>query len=363
VIRVSSPHFGPEVEALVLEVLRSGQVAQGPMVARFEELGAAMAGTRFAVAVSNGTVSLEAALEALGIGPGDEVVTTPFTFAATINAALRSGATVRFADILGDFTIDPAAVAAVVGPHTTAVIPVHLYGLPADMDGLMALAERHGLAVVEDAAQAHGAGYDGRRVGSFGVGSFSFYATKNVACGEGGLITSSDEGLVRTLRQLRNQGMVERYRYETVGRNLRMTDLQAALGIPQLERLDAANEQRRANAAVLTKLLDGVDGLTLPATPAGRAHVWHQYTVLLPPGTDRNGVADRMRAEGVDSGVYYPRLVWDYDVYRDHPGVVQDDTPRARDAAERCLSLPVHPGLDAADLERVAEALTGALQR
>jgi perosamine synthetase len=148
-----------------------------------------------------------------------------------------------------------------------------------------------------------------------------------------------------------------------VGRNLRMTDLQAALGIPQLERLDAANEQRRANAAVLTKLLDGVDGLTLPATPAGRAHVWHQYTVLLPPGTDRNGVADRMRAEGVDSGVYYPRLVWDYDVYRDHPGVVQDDTPRARDAAERCLSLPVHPGLGAADLERVAEALTGALQR
>jgi len=362
VIRVSEPRFGPEVEALVLEVLRSGQVAQGPMVARFEKLGAAMAGTRFAVAVNNGTVSLEAALEALGVGPGDEVVTTPFTFAATINAALRSGATVRFADILPDFTVDPAAVAALVGPATAAVVPVHLYGLPVDMDAIMALADRHSLAVVEDAAQAHGAALRGRRVGSYGVGSFSFYATKNVACGEGGLITTSDEALARRLRQLRNQGMVERYRYEMVGRNLRMTDLQAALGIPQLERLDDANRLRRTNAAVLTKLLDGVDGLELPRTPAGRTHVWHQYTVLLPPGTDRDAVAERMRAAGVDSGVYYPRLVWDYDVYRDHPGVVQDDTPRARDAAERCLSLPVHPGLGLAGLERVAEALTGALR-
>lgn len=361
-IRVSEPHFGPEVEALVLDVLRSGQVAQGPMVARLEDLGAAMAGARFAVAVANGTVSLEAAFEAMEIGPGDEIVTTPFTFAATINAALRSGATVRFADILPDFTIDPAAVAALVGPATAAIVPVHLYGLPADMDGIMALAGRHGLAVVEDAAQAHGAAHHGRRVGSFGVGSFSFYATKNVACGEGGLLTTSDEGLARRLRQLRNQGMVERYRYETVGRNLRMTDLQAALGIPQLERLDATNERRRANAAVLTKLLDGVDGLTLPEVPAGRSHVWHQYTVLLPPGADRNAVAERMRADGIDSGVYYPRLVWDYPVYREHPGIVQDDTPRARLAAEGCLSLPVHPGLGSMELEQVAEALIRALQ-
>ena len=360
-IRVSEPHFGADVEALVLEVLRSGHVAQGPMVGRFEELGAAMAGTRFAVAVANGTVSLEAALEVLGIGPGDEVITTPFTFAATINAVLRSGATVRFADILPDFTLDPAAVGALIGPATTAVLPVHLYGLPADMDGIMAVAGRHGLAVVEDAAQAHGASLGGRRVGSFGVGSFSFYATKNVACGEGGLITSSDEALVRRLRQLRNQGMVERYRYETVGRNLRMTDLQAALGIPQLERLDATNARRRANAAVLTKLLDGVDGLVVPATAEGREHVWHQYTVLLPPGADRDGIVERMRAAGVESGVYYPRLAWDYPVYREHPGVVQDDTPVAATAAQRCLSLPVHPGLSRTELERVAAALLGAL--
>ena len=361
-IRVSEPRFGSEVEALVLEVLRSGQVAQGPMVASFEELGAAMAGSRFAVAVANGTVSLEAALEALGIGPGDEVVTTPFTFAATVNAVLGRGATVRFADIRPDFTVDPAAVAALVGPDTAALLPVHLYGLPVDMDAIMALADRHGLAVVEDAAQAHGAALAGRRVGSFGVGSFSFYATKNVACGEGGLVTSSDEALVRKLRQLRNQGMAERYQYETVGRNLRMTDLQAALGVPQLERLDATNERRRGNAAVLTKLLDGVDGLILPRTPAGRTHVWHQYTVLLPSGTERAAVAERMRADGVDSGVYYPRLVWDYPVYREHPRVVQDDTPRAREVTERCLSIPVHPGLGPTDLERVAEALVGALQ-
>jgi dTDP-4-amino-4,6-dideoxygalactose transaminase len=360
-IRVSEPHFGPEVEALVLEVLRSGQVAQGPMVARFEELGAAMAGSRFAVAVSNGTVSLEAALEVLDIGPGHEVITTPFTFAATINAVLRTGATVRFADIRPDFTIDPSAVDALVGRATTAVLPVHLYGLPADMGAIMAIAGRHALAVIEDSAQAHGAEYAGQRVGGFGVGSFSFYATKNVACGEGGLITSSDEALVRKLRQLRNQGMVERYQYEMVGRNLRMTDLQAALGVPQLERLDATNQRRRDNAAVLTKLLDGVAGLELPSAPEGRTPVWHQYTVLLPDGIDRDVVAERMRADGVDSGVYYPRLVWDYPVYRDHPGVVKDDAPRARDASARCLSLPVHPGLGAAELERVAEALALAL--
>jgi dTDP-4-amino-4,6-dideoxygalactose transaminase len=361
VIRVSEPRFGPEVEALVLEVLRSGHVAQGPMVARFEELGAAMAGSRFAVAVANGTVSLEAALEALGIGPGDEVVTTPFTFAATVNAVLRSGATVRFADILPDFTVDPSAVAALVGPATAAVVPVHLYGLTADMDAIMALAGRHGLAVVEDAAQAHGAACNGRRAGSFGVGSFSFYATKNVACGEGGLLTTSDEALARTLRQLRNQGMVERYRYEMVGRNLRLTDLQAALGVPQLERLEETNDRRRANAATLAALLGDVPGLVLPEVPVGRTPVWHQYTVLLPPGADRDAVVERMRGDGVEAGIYYPRLVWDYPVYRDHPRVGRDDTPVALSIAASCLSLPVHPGLREPELARVAEALGKAL--
>lgn len=360
-IRVSEPSFGADVEALVLQVLRSGQVAQGPMVARLEELGAAMAGTRHAVAVANGTVSLETAFEVLGLGPGHEVITTPFTFAATVNAVLRTGATVRFADIAADFTVDPSAVAALIGPRTAAVVPVHLYGLMADMPALMALADRHGLAVVEDAAQAHGASLGDRRAGSFGIGSFSFYATKNVAAGEGGLITTDDDDIARRCRLLRNQGMVERYRYEAVGRNLRLTDLQAALAVPQLERLEVANDARRRNAAVLIELLDGA-GLRLPIVPEGRRPVWHQFTVLLPPAVDRDAVQRRMRDSGVETGVYYPRLAWDYPVYREHPGVVADDSPTARDAAARCLSLPVHPRLTEGDLEVVAKALLSALE-
>jgi dTDP-4-amino-4,6-dideoxygalactose transaminase len=361
-IRVSEPRFGPETEALVLEVVRSGQVAQGPLVARLEALGAEMAGARHAVAVSNGTVSLETAFEVLGVGPGDEVITSPFTFAATINAILRTGATVRFADIGSDFTVRPEAVASLIGPRTKAVVPVHLYGLMADMGPIMALAAEHGLAVVEDAAQAHGASIDGRRAGSFGIGSFSFYATKNVAAGEGGLLTTSDDDLARRFRLLRNQGMVERYRYETVGRNLRMTDLQAALAVPQMERLAEINAARSAHADELTKRLQGVPGLVLPAIPPGREHVWHQYTVLLPPGRDRGQVQEKMREAGVDSGVYYPRLAWDYPVYRDHPGVAPDDTPTARAVAGRCLSLPVHPGLGAEEIEQVAEALLTSLE-
>jgi perosamine synthetase len=361
VIRVSQPHFGAEVEALVLEVLRSGHVAQGPMVARLEALGAEMAGTRHAVAVANGTVSLETALEVLGIGPGDEVVTSPFTFAATVNAALRSGATVRFADIGADFTIDLESVAALVGDRTVAIVPVHLYGLMADMPAIMALADRHDAAVVEDAAQAHGASLDGRPAGSFGIGSFSFYATKNVAAGEGGLLTTDDDTTAHRFRLLRNQGMVERYRYEAVGRNLRMTDLQAALAVPQLEHLDESNAARQRNAARLTGLLGGHSGLGLPEIPKGREHVWHQYTVLLPEGTDREQVQTRMREAGVEAGVYYPRLAWDYPIYREHPHIVADDTPVARSAAARCLSLPVHPRLTPEELEQVAAALLGAL--
>ena len=359
-IHVSEPSFGPEVEELVLSVLRSGQVAQGPMVARFEELCATMAGSTHAVAVNNGTTALEAAFEVLGIGAGDEVITTPLTFAATINAALRTGATVRFADVSADYTIDPASVAGLVNHRTAALVPVHLYGLPAGMPELMALADQNHLAVIEDAAQAHGALVGGLQVGSFGLGCFSFYATKNVTAGEGGVITTSDDGLARRLRLLRNQGMVERYRYEIVGRNLRMTDLQAAVAIPQLERLDAINKARDANASRLNDLLRA-SPVTMPAVPGDRLHVWHQYTILVPAGADRDDFVTGLLKRGVQAGVYYPRLAWDYPVYREHPGVVADPTPRAADVAARCVSLPVHPGLSSDDVEAVAAAVLEAL--
>jgi dTDP-4-amino-4,6-dideoxygalactose transaminase len=361
VIRVSQPTFGPDVEELVLEVLRSGHLAQGPMVARLEELGAEMAGTDYAVAVANGTVSLEAALEVCGVGPGDEVITAPFTFAATVNAVLRTGATVRFADLGPDYTIDVDSVAALLNERTRVLLPVHLYGLMADMPRFERVAHRYGLDIVEDSAQAHGASVDGRPAGSFGIGSFSFYATKNVAAGEGGLLTTSDEYVAKQFRLLRNQGMVERYRYERVGRNIRMTDLSAAVAIPQMERLGEINAQRQANAAGLTQRLADIDGLVLPTVPAGRVHVWHQYTVLVPEEADRSEVQQQMREFGVESGIYYPYLAWDYEVYRDHPNVVRDDTPFARTVAERCLSLPVHPALSEDDLDMVANALRKAL--
>jgi perosamine synthetase len=360
-IRISAPRLGSDVEALVLSVLRSGHLAQGPMVERFEALCATMAGTSHAVAVGNGTVALDAALAVLDIGPGQEVITSPFTFAATINAILRSGADVRFADIRADFTLDPESVAALIGPATAAIVPVHLYGLPCDMSSVMALADRHGLAVIEDAAQAHGADVDGRRAGGFGVGCFSFYATKNVTSGEGGCVTTDDAMLAERLRVIRNQGMRARYDYAMIGQNWRMTDIAAAVAIPQMERLDEIIRARRSNAARLTSLLGGNPAVTTPSVPVGRGHVWHQYTVLLEPGIDRDRVAASMSSAGIDTGVYYPGLVWDHSAYRDLPNVHRDDTPVALDCTTRCLSLPVHPGLSTGDIERVAEQLDRAL--
>ncbi len=360
-IRISAPQLGPDVEALVLSVLRSGHLAQGPMVERFEALCATMAGTSHAVAVGNGTVALDAALAVLDIGPGQEVITSPFTFAATINAILRSGADVRFADIRADFTLDPESVAALIGPATAAIVPVHLYGLPCDMSSLMALADRHGLAVIEDAAQAHGADVDGRRAGGFGVGCFSFYATKNVTSGEGGCVTTDDAMLAERLRVIRNQGMRARYDYAMIGQNWRMTDIAAAVAIPQMERLEEIIRARRSNAARLTSLLGGNPAVTTPSVPVGRGHVWHQYTVLLEPGIDRDRVSASMSSAGIDTGVYYPGLVWDHSAYRDLPNVHRDDTPVALDCTTRCLSLPVHPGLSTGDIERVAEQLDRAL--
>ena len=275
----------------------------------------------------------------LDIGPGQEVITSPFTFAATINTILRSGATVRFADIRDDFTIDPDSAAALIGPATAAIMPVHLYGLPADMRPLMSLAAAHGLAIVEDAAQAHGADVDGRRVGSFGVGCFSFYATKNVTSGEGGCVTTDDPMLAERLRTLRNQGMRTRYDYAMIGQNWRMTDVAAAIAIPQMERLDEIIAARRRNAALLTSLLgDRAGGDDAARAPDGRGHVWHQYTVLLEPGIDRDRVVASMSAARGRCRRVLPGPRLGPRAYRNHPNVHRDDTPIARDVHHRDAS-------------------------
>ena len=351
-IPISAPRFGKDIQDLVLEVLRSGRIAQGPMVERFEGLCAEMAGTKHAIAMSNGTATLEASLAALGVGPGDEVITSPFTFAATFNAILSAGARARFADITDDFTLDPASVATLVNDRTKAIMPVHLYGLCADMDAISSLADSRGIAIVEDAAQAHGAKIGDRRAGSWGLGSFSFYATKNIAAGEGGCVTTSDDDLAQTLRIYRNQGMRARYDYAMVGHNLRMTDLHAAVAVPQMEQLDEINARRQANAEVLTAGFSANASISAPIVPTGRTHVWHQYTILV-PAERRDDIVRELNDRGVNAGVYYPGLVWDYHAYQVHPNVARDDTPNAAAIAARCLSLPVHQHLTVEQLDRI----------
>jgi dTDP-4-amino-4,6-dideoxygalactose transaminase len=361
-IPITKVVIGPEQEEAVLRVLRSGGLAQGPVVAELERRFAELCEVPHAIAVSNGTVSLSAALRALEIGPGDEVITTPLSFVATLNAILDTGATVRFADIRDDFTVDPEAVAALVNPRTRAVMPVHLYGLAADMPRLVEVADRHGLAIVEDAAQAHGARVGGRPVGSFGVGSFSLYATKNIQSGEGGILTTADDALADRLRILRNQGMRVRYQYEMPGYNWRLTDLQAAIAAPQLDTIEATVAARAGNAAALTEGLAGLAGLITPVVPEGRTHVWHQYTIRLTPDAPigRDDLAKRLEQQGIGFGLYYPHLMHDYDCYRGHPQIAADPTPRAQQIVQEVLSLPVHQHLTRAEVDRVVAAVRGA---
>jgi len=229
------------------------------------------------------------------------------------------------------------------------------------MKSLSTLAEQNDLAFIEDAAQAHGASANGRLAGSFGIGSFSFYATKNVTAGEGGVVTTSDKALAERIRILRNQGMRTKYEYEAVGSNLRMTDLQAALAIPQLRRLPEINNKRAANARKLSAELKDVEELVLPLTPPEREHVWHQYTVLLPQLESRERITASMSSAGVETGIYYPKLVWDHVPFRTHDCVALDDTPVAADAAGRCVSLPVHQHLVEKDIATVGREMHNAL--
>jgi dTDP-4-amino-4,6-dideoxygalactose transaminase len=292
------------------------------------------------------------------------VVTTPLTFAATLNAIIEAGATARFVDVeLEDFGLDVAQLGSAIRDRTRAVMPVHLYGLPCRMDEIETVARERGLRVVEDAAQALGATVRGRPVGSYDVGCFSLYATKNVTAGEGGMITTDDAELAGRVRELRNQGMRARYEYVRPGHNFRLTELQAAVAIPQLGRIEAINDARRRNARALTEGLDGIRGLVPPAVPADRTHVFHQYTVRVTEDArlTRDELATELGRAGIGTGVYYPKLVFDFDCYRSHPQVVVSPLPRAECAAREVLSLPVHPHVASADVERIAKTVRSLL--
>jgi dTDP-4-amino-4,6-dideoxygalactose transaminase len=363
-IPISTVSLGTEVEELVLAVIRSGTIAQGPMVKRLEDEFAEMIGVEHVVAVNNGTTALIAALEVLDLQPGDEVITSPFTFVATLNAIIDAGATARFADIDDrDFNIDPDTVDGVLTSRTKVLMPVHLYGQCADMDRLADVAAQARLSVVEDAAQAHGARLGSRAAGSWGIGCFSLYATKNLTAGEGGLISTGDSRIADRLRVLRNQGMRQRYVYEMVGNNYRMTDLQAALCLPQLADYEHQVAARQSNACRLSEGLRALPGVRVPEALADRHHVWHQYTILVDDGArlDRDGLMEGLTAAGIGCGVYYPRPVYDYDCYREHPQVVVAEAPVAADVSRRCLSLPVHPRLSEGDLDRILTTMTALL--
>jgi perosamine synthetase len=355
-VPVARPVIGDAEVAAAVRVLRSGRVVQGPEVAGFEEEFSGLVGGRACVAVNSGTSALWLVLLGLGVGRADEVVVPSFSFAASANAVRLVGAVPVFADIEPDsFCVDLDAVAAVIGPRTAAIMPVHLYGHPAAMGGLVALAERYGLALVEDACQAHGAALGGRPVGSFGVaGCFSFYPTKNMHALEGGMIATADAGLARRLRLLRNQGMERPYDNEVVGANVRMTDVAAAVGRVQLRQLRGWTERRRRNAKVLDAELTGV---VTPPVAVEAEHVYHQYTVRVEAG-GRDRARDELAARGVGSAVYYPTPIHRLRPYLDADGRPSRrwDLPETDRAAKEVLSLPVHPSLSQADLAQIIAA-------
>ena len=350
-IPAAKPLIGDEERAAVDAVLRSGMLAQGPEVAAFEtEFADALVDGRPTAAVNSGTSGLHLGLLAAGIGAGDEVIVPSFTFAATANAVVLAGATPVFADIDRDtFNLDPESVRAAITPRTAAIMPVHLYGHPADMVALSAIAEEHGLRLFEDAAQAHAARLNGRPVGTFGDWAmFSLYPTKNMTSGEGGMVASATGELDARVRLLRNQGMARQYENEIAGFNARMTDLHAAIGRAQLRKLAGWTEQRRENAAFFDRELTGV---ITPPVADGAEHVYHQYTIRI--AEDRDGFARALREEhGVGTGIYYPTPVHRLPVFG-----LDLELPETERAAAEALSLPVHPSLTAADRERIAAAV------
>ena len=351
-IYMAKPVMGEEEKEAVLEVLASGILAQGPRVAAFETGFAEMCGVKHAVAVSSGTTALHLALLAHEIGPGDEVITSPFTFIASANAALFVGAVPVFVDIdARTFNLDAAQIEAAITPRTKAILPVHLYGLCCDMDPILAVAEKHGLAVIEDACQAHAAEYRGRRAGSFGTGTFSLYPTKNMTSAEGGMITTDDGAIEEKCRVLRNHGMRRRYYHDELGFNFRMTDVHAAIGHAQLRKLPDLNNRRAANAAYYNQHLQGV---VTPYVPEACKHAWHQYTVRVPGGR-RDALREFLSAREIGSEIYYPLPIHQQDFYVQQFGPLT--LPEAEKAAGEVLSIPVHPWLSPADLEQVVAAV------
>jgi dTDP-4-amino-4,6-dideoxygalactose transaminase len=352
-VPIAGPELGSRERERVLDVLDSGLLADGPEVRAFEEEFASRCGVDHAVATANGTAALHAALHACGIGRGDTVVTTPLSFVATANAVRFCGARPVFADVDPEtYNLDPESVRAVVEAEggVDAILPVHLYGLPADMDAITAIADEHDAVVIEDAAQAHGARYRDDPVGSLAdAAAFSFYPTKNMTTGEGGMVVTDDGSIADRAARFVNHGRDETGTHVDVGHNFRMTSIAGAIGRAQLPRLGAFVRARRRNAARLTEALAD-SPVTTPVEPDDRRHAYHQYTVRC---ERREALVAHLDDAGVDTGVYYPDPIHELPAYDD----VDASCPEAERAAREVVSLPVHPALTNEQVERVAAAV------
>jgi dTDP-4-amino-4,6-dideoxygalactose transaminase len=342
-ISAAKPIIGDDERQAVDRVLKSGMLAQGPEVATFEEEFSKYVNGYKCVAVNSGTSALHMALIAADIKAGDEVIVPSFTFAATANSVALTGATPIFVDIdPRTFNIDPAAIEVAITPKTKAIQPVHLYGQPAQMDKILEIANKHNLLILEDAAQAHLATFNGQYVGSFGIaGTFSFYPTKNMTSGEGGMISCATDEFARMCKVLRNQGMEKRYENEVVGFNTRMTDIHAAIGRVQLAKVEEWTKIRQQNAKFLNENLSGV---ITPYVIPNAVHVYHQY--------DRDKFAEEMTKRGVGNGVYYPIPVHQLPSFN-----LKFDLPNTTAACKEVISIPVHPSLTQGDLEKVVEVI------
>jgi perosamine synthetase len=365
-VELSRPYLDEREEELVLEVLRSGRLSFGPAIDRFEELFAEQVGAPYAAAVSSGTAGLHLLVRLAGLGPGDEAVTTPFSFAASANCVLYEGATPVFADVDPQtFNLDVGAVEAAITPRTKAIVAVDIFGYPCELEPLRELADRHGLALIEDACEALGAEYRGRRMGAHGPSAaFAFYPNKQITTAEGGVVTTHSEEEWRLLRSLRNQGRADDggwLEHARLGWNYRFDDVRAALGIAQLEKLDRILTLRGAAAARYGSMLAGLEGVRPPlADDSDHVRSWFVYVVELPDGADREHVIAALERDGIATSRYLP-CIHLQPYMRERFAFQEGLCPVAEGLSRRTLALPFHTGIAEDDQVRVVEALARAL--
>lgn len=361
-VSIASPIIEDEEINAVVEVMKSGMIAQGPKVIEFEKEFADFVGAKYGIATNSGTSALHVALLAAGVGEGDEVITTPFTFAATGNSILYTGAKPVFVDIDPDtFTLDPSQVEAAITDKTKAIMPVQLYGQSADMDGILEIAKKHNLIVIEDAAQAHGAEYKNNNVGNLGdMACFSFYPTKNMTTSEGGMITTNNKEFAENAKVFRAHGSAKKYHHDVLGYNFRMTDIAAAIGLEQLKKIDSFNDKRIANANYLNDGLADVDGVETPIVKDGFKHVYHQYTIKIANGK-RDDFSEYLLENGIGNGIYYPIPLYNQVLYTkmgyNQSLAVTDEV------VTEVLSLPIHPSLSQNDLDLIIKVVKEAAEK